>query len=446
VVARALEDRARFLATLPQPMSKALRGGAYPAVARLDEIRSERKRILSTLLDRVDDLTEVELASIRAEIPAYAHVGSRLYDDVRDQVALHNRTLLSLFLEERAVTLEDLTFVRGAATRRARAGLALEDYVNAYRVGQQFVWDAIVELAGDTSAGHEAALGLAMPLMRYINFASTHAGHAYVEFQQYLVADADRERRDLLECLLSGEPLRGPTLAAAQTYAIGPDSQMLVAAAIPVGQPRDSLVLPAASAAVARTELHATTLVVARQAEIVAVAVLYPGTNPTDVCDQLEAAQERVSQEGIPLAIGVSTIASGVDELPRAYAEARAAVGLVRDGGGMAALPRLSPFDYLTLRADDTAHRLVDSRVRALVEEDREDGTRRGALIETIRAFAEANLNVRAAAERLWVHPNTVQYRLKRIEERTGRNPRNISDLLQVLVAATLDDGAPGQR
>jgi sugar diacid utilization regulator len=35
---------------------------------------------------------------------------------------------------------------------------------------------------------------------------------------------------------------------------------------------------------------------------------------------------------------------------------------------------------------------------------------------------------------------------LKRIEERTGRNPRNISDLLQLLIAATLDDGAPGQR
>ena len=44
------------------------------------------------------------------------------------------------------------------------------------------------------------------------------------------------------------------------------------------------------------------------------------------------------------------------------------------------------------------------------------------------------------AAERLQVHPNTAQYRLRRIEERTGRNPRRISDLLDLLVTIALDD------
>jgi sugar diacid utilization regulator len=44
------------------------------------------------------------------------------------------------------------------------------------------------------------------------------------------------------------------------------------------------------------------------------------------------------------------------------------------------------------------------------------------------------------AAERLQVHPNTAQYRLRRIEERTGRNPRRIGELLDLLVAMALDD------
>jgi hypothetical protein len=424
-------------------MPKAQRGDAYQAAFEAGEVRSERKRILRTLLDRVDDLSEVELAAIRAEVPAYTRVGDRLFEDVRDQVAQHNRTMLTLFLEERGVTLEDFTFVRGAATRRARAGVALEDYVSAYRVGQQFLWNAIVDVAGDTSAGREAALGLAMPLMRYIDFASTHAGRAYVEFQQYLVAGSDSERRDLLDSLLSGEAIRGQLPAAAQKYSIGADSLMLVATAIPVGESRDSLVLPAASAAVARTELCAKTLVVVRETDIVALVVLYPGADPTSVCDKLEAAQVRLSEEGLPLAIGVSTVARGVAELPRAYAEARATVELVGDIGGMAALPQLSPFDYFMLRADDTAHRLIDSRVRAFVEEDRARG---GSLIETIRAFADADLNLRVTAEQLWVHPNTVQYRLKRIEEHTGRNLRNISDLLDLLIAVRLDEGPPGVR
>jgi len=41
------------------------------------------------------------------------------------------------------------------------------------------------------------------------------------------------------------------------------------------------------------------------------------------------------------------------------------------------------------------------------------------------------------------VQPNTAQYRLRRIEERTGRNPRRISDLVDLLVAIALDDGRP---
>jgi sugar diacid utilization regulator len=40
------------------------------------------------------------------------------------------------------------------------------------------------------------------------------------------------------------------------------------------------------------------------------------------------------------------------------------------------------------------------------------------------------------------VHPNTAQYRLRRVQERSGRNPRRIADLLDLLVAMTLDDGA----
>ena len=49
---------------------------------------------------------------------------------------------------------------------------------------------------------------------------------------------------------------------------------------------------------------------------------------------------------------------------------------------------------------------------------------------------------VRLAAKRLQVHSNTAQYRLRRIEERSGRNPRRLSDLLDLLVAIALDDAA----
>ncbi len=393
--------------------------GFVETLAGAEAVQAERTRILSSLLVDMDTLVEHATAAMRSEIRAYAAQDERFYADVRDQVARHYRTKLHSLLEECTLSLEDIAFVRGAAMRRARAGFALEDYINAFRV--------------------EAALTLAAPLMRYCDFASTHAGHAYVEFQQYLVADADRERRDLLEHLLAGAiPTRGPLLAAAQTYGLRAEALMMVAAAVPVGPRVDADASHAASAAITLTGLHeGRTLVVARQAEIVAVPALRAGTGPAALCERLQTVQERLRKEGMPLAMGISTVAAGVAELPRAYAEARAALESVADDGGVVALPRLSPFEYLARRADDTARRLVDPRLRLFLDDDRARG---GVLTATIRAFADADLNLRAAAERLQVHPNTAQYRLHRIEERSGRNPRRIGDLLDLLVAITLDD------
>lgn len=51
--------------------------------------------------------------------------------------------------------------------RRARAGVALADCMNAYRVGQRVFWESLLERAGHTPAGREAALSLAVLQMRY---------------------------------------------------------------------------------------------------------------------------------------------------------------------------------------------------------------------------------------------------------------------------------------
>src|SRR6185312_5630978 len=212
-----------------------------------------------------------------------------------------------------------------SAARRARAGFALEDYINAFRVGQQVFWNAVVDAAGDSREGHEAAFALATPLMRYTDFASTHAAHAYVEYQQHVVADADRERRDLLEHLLAGElPTRGPLFATARAYGFGPRTPMLVTSAVAV-EPCPGVDAPqVGSAAIARAGIHdAGSLVVVRQSEIVAVCAIGPDGDPAAHCERLEALQRRLALEGILLAVGVSTVAVGVAELPRAYREAR---------------------------------------------------------------------------------------------------------------------------
>jgi PucR-like helix-turn-helix protein/diguanylate cyclase with GGDEF domain len=407
-------------------------------MADAQDVALERKRILSALLDDAQALADQGAVAIRTEIAAYGQSGDRLFGDMREQVLLNYRTKLRLLLEDRGAQLEDLSFVRKAAMRRARAGFALEDYINAFRVGQQVFWDALLERAGDSAVGHEAALSLVGPVMRYVDFASTHAAQVYAEFQKYALVDDHRERRDLLEHLLAGEmPTSGPLLAAAHEYRVDGDARIMVATAVPSDRTASSDLLHAVSTALAGTALRGgKTLVVARQAEIIALATLGPDADAARMCDRMEAVGVRLQREGMPLAIGISTVAEGVGQLPRAYLEARAALECLGGGDGVLALPRLSPFQYLALRADDTARRLVDPKVRAFLDEDRARG---GVLTTTLRAFVNADLNVRVLAQRLHVHPNTAHYRLGRIKEQTGRNPRVIADLLELIVAVSLD-------
>jgi DNA-binding PucR family transcriptional regulator len=413
--------------------------GMTPVATRT--ARSERDRILTGLHADLEELAERALARMPEEIPAYASRDAAFFADVRDQLCRHYRTKLAA-LEHRPLSRQDLAFARPCALRRARAGIALDDFLHAFRIGRQVFWEAVLDRAGEFPAGHEAALELATEVMRYSDIACTHASRAYVEYQQHLVADADRERRDLLEHLLAGElPTHRPLLAAAQAYGLAERIPALVATAMPVTADADASHV--AAEALARSGVPARrALVVRRRGELVVVAALRPAdpaADAADVCDRLQETQRRLRIGGVPLAVGVGTVASGIAELPRAYQEASAALADVGVDGGVVALPRLSPFDYLALHADDTARRLVDPRLRTFLEEDRQRG---GGLIETARVFAAADLNLRVAAERLQVHPNTAQYRLRRIEERTGRNPRRIADLVDLLSAIALLDRA----
>jgi DNA-binding PucR family transcriptional regulator len=57
--------------------------------------------------------------------------------------------------------------------------------------------------------------------------------------------------------------------------------------------------------------------------------------------------------------------------------------------------------------------RLIDPRVRELREKD-------AVLAETLRAYLDSFGDVAAAAQWLHVHPNTVRYRVRRLEETLG--------------------------
>jgi DNA-binding PucR family transcriptional regulator len=136
----------------------------------------------------------------------------------------------------------------------------------------------------------------------------------------------------------------------------------------------------------------------------------------------------------------VSTVRDGLGTIPAAYREASAARERV-GGGGVLSLPTLTAFDYLTLAGGETARHLISDAVWEFVERDLAEG---GALSETLLAYVGADLNAKAASERLHMHVNTAHYRLGKIAERTGCDLRSVSDVLELLIAINLARGGSG--
>ncbi|MEV6392876.1 PucR family transcriptional regulator [Nocardia xishanensis] len=409
-------------------------------------VQAERTRIVGSVFEHAHDIADAGMSAILAQVPGYAARDTAFHADVHDQLTRLCRTGLGALLDKRRVTTADIAYARRAAARRAQSGLTLVDYISAFRLGQTAIWKSLVAHAGDSEAGRDAALSMVVPLTRYCDLISTQAANAYLEFQQYLSAEAGRDSRELVECLLDGVlPDRGPQLATAHAHGLGTerDTAMVAVTAVVLrtadrGQQGDSEAAARhiASAALARTAVNGLrTLSVVRGSEIVALPALARDGGADELCARLRRTRDKLHTEGITLAIGISTAFTEIAQFPRAYQQARSALDLLPEDGGVLALPHLSPFRYLMLRADDTVRQLVDPRIAAALAEDRMRG---GMLADTIRAFAAADMNLREAADELRIHHNTAKYRLRRIQELTGRNVRSLHDLVELLVAIEL--------
>lgn len=132
-----------------------------------------------------------------------------------------------------------------------------------------------------------------------------------------------------------------------------------------------------------------------------------------------------------PVVVGPPT-----ETLREAHASARAALSAQRAAPGWPEAPRpVRSEDLLPERAlsgDGHARRhLVDSVHRPLL-------ANRSSLVETLSTYFEAGSSTEAAARALFVHPNTVRYRLRQVTELTGLVPGDARDSFTLRIALVL--------
>jgi sugar diacid utilization regulator len=399
------------------------------------------------LTARLDELSDEATTRIVSEIPAYRNVDEAMRRDVRAHVFAHLRASLESLASGRDVTREDLLFVRPHAARRAKR-VSVTDFIRAFYVGERVLWDAALGIASDEEL-QRAALAFASHLPRYFEVATTHAAEVYLETQEQLAATGERIRRDLLDDLLAGRELEpGPRLDAARAAGIADGSPVIVISATPCATPGDEQLLRGGAASLARAVGgRMLPLAVVRRDEIIVVVPAPATAGAADGAGALSArlreVQERLAGGGLPLAVAVSTAVPDLAQIPDAYREASILRTAQATTPGVTSLGEMSAFEYLTLRPDGTASRLIAPAIHEFVAQDAEEGA---PLVTTLREYVACDLNARRAADSLHIHVNTAHYRLGRIAERTGRDLRNVSDLLEILIAARLSDAEANGR
>jgi sugar diacid utilization regulator len=403
--------------------------------------RAARARIALRVHDSLAEMIEAATEAIFAQVPAYAgSTDSRLRADVSAHVAAIFGVFLDGLADDEPARRAAFTVTREQASYRIGQGISLADFLQAFRIGQLTLWQGVLDIAQGDEQAKEAALTLVERIMKVIELGSTVAAEAYLEAQQHQLAESDRLRRDLVEDLLANRTtFAGRKRSILQAAGLSPETRLLVASAAPVTDPagHEQALAAAATAIAAAGRGTGSGLATLRQDEIVGVVPLPPG----DASAAVASLQRTAAAPGTPaLAIGVSTVHSGLHEVPEAYAEAQSAREALSGADGVLALPLLTAFEYLMLREAPTAQRLIRPQVRRFVTQDAAAG---GALIATLVEYARCDLNAKTAAEKLHLHVNSAYYRLDRIAERTGYDLRKLADVVELLIAIRLLGAVP---
>jgi DNA-binding PucR family transcriptional regulator len=310
-------------------------------------------------------------------------------------------------------TAEAFALVPQELTRR----IALRQTVDMVRVTMEHFEEAVPVLARN----QDQRTALTVGILRYSRNLAFAAASGYADAAEARGAWDTRMEANIVDAVVRGDI--GPGL---QSQAAALNWDATAPATVVVGLPNPARVeytsedvhaIVNRHGRVALTDVHGTWL----------VAIVSGQLSPTD---RFLADLMNVFGDG-PVVIGpVATSLSG------AHYSANEAMAGMNAVAGWSGAPRPVPARELlperALAGDRSAIAVLESEVmRPLADAG-------PALAETLDAYLDSGGAIEACARKLFVHPNTVRYRLKRITDFTGRDPTVPRDAYILRVATTL--------
>jgi purine catabolism regulator len=252
----------------------------------------------------------------------------------------------------------------------------------------------------------------------------------------------DTERRlagDVLSALVSGELAGGELERRLEPFGL---AESLAALVLARPQPGRAGLAAAEAALGAALRAEATAGLVASTGSY--VCALLPGLADDEAFALAERLVRRVARDlRVPVRGGAGRAMAGKDAR-RSFHEARCALearNLAQNGrseangvgGTLATYRDLGSFQLLLSLQEDDALRLFCDSILGPIE--RSEGAYGGELMRSLEAFIEENGQWERAARRLFCHRHTLRYRIRKVEELTGRDLSSARDRIEFWLA-----------
>jgi sugar diacid utilization regulator len=398
--------------------------------------------VAEALRDGLDAVRGALPETVLEEVPAYSDSANpEILPDLESHLRDHVASITALLGGSRGA---DFVFVREHAERLARQRFPLEALLHTYRCAHKvlFPWlrDIALAHADNTAQVRRVVAAVADFAIEYTDTISTTATATYVNRTRQL-AEAEGDRRtELLNILLHGydeSDSRAAQLLRRAGYLEQRQSYCVVAARSVEPSEMENAARAQRMADSIGEVLTATplrTLIGVRDNLVIAVV---SGTRRQSgwtapqslLADRLMPQLRKVGPAAL---IGMSNDVPSTSHIPRAAREAKLALDFA------SFTERVMPYSSVSLRQVLVAH-AEDSMQTALPvwldDFIHADAKAQGKLSATLRAYADADMNVLKAAKLLSVHPNTIYARAQRISDITGRNPLSYHALTEMLLA-----------
>ena len=369
---------------------------------------------------RLPELCRRVATEIRDQMTVYrieSAVVSR--DDLTRSVMANLRTVIDALRTPDSI---DLAQAIATGSRRARQGVPLPEVQRAFRIGFSGLWDVLLDVVAVADDHQRQALANVAATFWYLIDRFLEAvGTAYRQTTAELVRAQRRRRVALLDAVFSGGAVTDTTRwEITQLLDLPHDGTFAVVVAE-----------TASPTAGARFEIESAL-------DAIHIGSAWRPTPAYELGIVSIGSTERLGllvqilREYATGRVGVSPAFTGLEDASHALRLAHVARASIADGAATAACFDESPVSMIVAAAPQEATRIAQSLLAPVLALPAAD---RDMLLDTVDAWVANAGSAKRTAGQLYCHPNTVRYRLHRLQDELHMSLTDPSAVAQLVVA-----------